>query len=132
MTHDPLPTSAATFDPGPLARRRAPGGPDREAYLAHIIGRAARDLRGDKLPSLVACDLEDALSWDVDPEKCAHPRWSARNYDPSVICRTCGCPTCGESWAQPRTNTYGPPMPGLECPDDWHFANWREDDDDAG
>ena len=40
------------------------------------------------------------------------------------------CPTCGESWTQPRTNTYGPPMPGLECPDDWHFANWREDDDD--
>lgn len=60
--------------PSPLAVRRAPGGDDREGYLSVIITRAARDLRNGKLPSLVACDLEDSLTWHVDPDKCSHPR----------------------------------------------------------
>jgi hypothetical protein len=65
---------------------------ERVAYLESVITAAARALRGDTSPQLVATDLEDSLRWTEDPATCAHPFWNCR-LDGSTVCRTCGTDT---------------------------------------
>jgi hypothetical protein len=56
--------------------------------LTKAITRAAYGLRMTGTASLVACDLEDALIWDTDPEKCSHPYRNPLSNG-GTICRHC-------------------------------------------